>query len=72
MTTPIPQSAPQPRVLSAQEGATMFDELSRRTLGISGSEFIARVEAGEFEWDQSADIDNLMSMMPLALHVADI
>ena len=65
MTTPIPRSTPQ-------EGASMFDELARKTLGISGSDFIARVGAGEFDWDQSAKIDNLMSMMPLALQVADV
>lgn len=59
-------------MLTPEEGAALFDELARRTLGISGRDFIAGVKAGTYDWDQTTEIDNLMSMMPLALHLADV
>ncbi len=39
--------------ISAEEGRAMFDAATRRYMGISGEEFIARWEAGEY--DEIAD-----------------
>ena len=35
--------------ISAEEGRAMFDDAARHYMGISGEEFIARWEAGEYD-----------------------
>lgn len=55
------------RILSKEEGRRLFDEEARRTLGISGDEFIRRYDAGEFDDpDDSPEVMNLVSLLPFA------
>jgi hypothetical protein len=43
---------PEVRELSAEEGAVLFDKTARKLLGISGDEFLARWDRGEYEQEE--------------------
>jgi hypothetical protein len=47
-TEPQP-TEPQPRELSPEEGRAFFDQRARALVGMSGEEFIRRLDAGEFD-----------------------
>ena len=68
MTTPVRQPVATPRTLSPEEGYAYFDGVVRKAMKISADEFIARWRAGEFEWDESRQLDDLLSLLPMALH----
>ncbi|MGH3545996.1 MAG: hypothetical protein ACRDPW_08750 [Mycobacteriales bacterium] len=42
------ESVPGVEELSAAEGAKIFDKVARRELGVSGSEFLAAWDRGDF------------------------
>jgi hypothetical protein len=44
-----------PSILPADEAVAMFDREARRVVGMSGAEFIARWDAGEYE---DVDLDS--------------
>jgi hypothetical protein len=45
-----------PAVLAPELGIAMFDQEARRIVGISGDEFIARWDAGEFhDWEDTPE-----------------
>ncbi len=46
----------QPYVLDPELGIAMFDQEARRIVGISGDEFLARWDAGEFrDWEDTPE-----------------
>ncbi len=49
MDTTIPDTEPRPRELSPEEGRAFFDQRARALVGMSGEEFIRRLDAGEFD-----------------------
>ena len=40
---------PEVHELSVEEGAVLFDKTARKLLGISGQEFLARWDRGEYD-----------------------
>lgn len=55
--------------VTAEEGRRLFDEMARTWTGMSGEEFIARWEAGEYadliESEDNRRIIDLIVMIPL-------
>jgi hypothetical protein len=49
MALPKKQTEERPTTLSPEEGRAFFDREARRVLGISGDEFLARLDAGEYD-----------------------
>lgn len=56
-----PSSEPQPRELSADEGAALLEERSQQLLGISAYEFRRRYAAGELTFED----DNVLAVAML-------
>jgi len=57
----------QVRELTQAEGQALLDREAKRTLGISGEEFIRRYEAGEFNAQaERREIVHLAMLLPLA------
>lgn len=53
--------------LSTKEGRELFDKATRYYLGISGKEFIERLDAGEFEDpDEDPDVAEVLALVPFA------
>jgi hypothetical protein len=44
-----PKPDSRPTMLSREEGHELFDYVARKTVGMSGPEFLARYDAGEIE-----------------------
>ena len=65
MDTTIPDTEPRPRELSPEEGRAFFDQRARALVGMSGEEFIRRLDAGEF--DAILDDPDHEAYMSLAL-----
>ena len=59
---------PTPEPVSAEEGLAMLDEQARRRLGISGTEFLERWDAGEFSdvGGERPDVARVAMLIPLA------
>ncbi|HLZ73212.1 MAG TPA: hypothetical protein VKV26_25180 [Dehalococcoidia bacterium] len=57
------------RVLSPEEARALFDEHARRYLNMSGPEFIAAWERGDYNFDPdySEAVNHLWFMMPFGL-----
>jgi hypothetical protein len=57
-----------PAVLDPELGIAMFDQEARRVVGMSGDEFIARWDAGEFhDWEDTPewrDLEYLILLIP--------
>lgn len=54
--------------MSEQAAGEVFDGIARRELGISGSEFLQRWDAGEYQETDRDDVDGLsevVAAMPL-------
>lgn len=49
--------------MSEQDAAEVFDGIARRELGISGSEFLRRWDAGEYESTDRDDLDGLSEVI---------
>ncbi|MGI8553595.1 MAG: hypothetical protein ACR2PL_22835 [Dehalococcoidia bacterium] len=64
------EEALAPYVLPSEEGWAYFDRRARWTLGMSGEEFLAKLEAGKFG-DPDADrrVMNMVVILPLARKV---
>lgn len=56
----------QIREMSVEEGRQMFDEIARKTVNMSGEEFIQAWESGQFD-DQPevTSISRLVALIPL-------
>ena len=53
--------------LSDREGFSLFDKAARYYLGIPGKDFLAQLEAGEFEdSDDNPDVAAVMALLPFA------
>ena len=55
------------RILTEEEGRTLFDEEAQRLLGISGEEFVRRYDAGYYDDkpDLHEEVIELHLMLPL-------
>lgn len=64
---------PGVHIATEQEGQELFDYQARKTLGISGEEFLARWDAGEFrDLEDDAEgrkIDRLVMLIPFVRRV---
>jgi hypothetical protein len=52
-----------------RESADLFDQIARRYMGISGTEFLTRWDAGEFEgvdWDEVPGLAEVATALPFA------
>jgi hypothetical protein len=49
--------------MSEQDAAEVFDGIARRELGISGSEFLARWDAGDYQTTDRDDLDGLSEVV---------
>lgn len=49
--------------LSEQDAREVFDGIARRELGISGSEFLRRWDAGSYQTTDRDDIDGLSEVI---------
>jgi hypothetical protein len=52
--------------LSREEGRALFEQRAREWLGMSGEEFIRKLEAGEIEDPDRTDVIALAIMIPFA------
>lgn len=53
--------------LTDKEGFSLFDKAARYYLDIPGEEFLARLEAGEFEdSDEEPDVAAVLALLPFA------
>ncbi|MFF3179779.1 hypothetical protein ACFYVD_08005 [Rhodococcus pyridinivorans] len=55
--------------LDAEASADLFDRIARRNMQISGDEFLARWDAGDFEdmdWDEIPGLVDVAMALPLA------
>jgi hypothetical protein len=63
-----------PAVLDPDLGIAMFDQEARRIVGISGDEFLARWDAGEFrDWEDTSEgrkLSFLILLIPFGRRVA--
>ncbi len=58
---------PEAEVLSPEEARALYDEIARRELGMSGDEFIASWDRGDFNFDPdySEAVCQLWMLMPM-------
>lgn len=55
--------------MDRQGGADLFDQIARKNMGISGTEFLQRWDAGEFEginWDDVPGLAEVATALPFA------
>ncbi|BCO35512.1 hypothetical protein BMW24_022935 [Mycobacterium heckeshornense] len=55
--------------VDSRESADLFDRIARKYMGISGAEFLARWDAGEFEgmsWDEIPGLAEVATALPFA------
>ena len=55
--------------VDSRESADLFDQIARKYMGISGTEFLARWDAGEFEnmnWDDIPGLAEVATALPFA------
>ena len=66
-TQPAPLNVEGVKELTAEEARAHFDAQARRLLGMSGEEFLRRLDAGEFDdqVDQPGPIGNLEMLSAL-------
>lgn len=55
-----------PAELSRAQGRALFDERARRTLGITGDEFLCRWDAGQYNGVDDPDVVSLAMLIPFA------
>jgi hypothetical protein len=57
-------------ILSREEGKALFDFQARKLLGISGDEFLRRLDAGEYEGPdetpEARKVNSLVMLLPFA------
>lgn len=68
MTTQISrEEAPEVQELDAERGQELFDKAARRILGISGDDFLARWDRGEYdEGDEDTAVTRVAMLIPFA------
>ena len=54
------------RRINREEGRRLFNRLARRYMGMSGSEFIRKWDAGEFKDPDRPDIMQVAMLLPLS------
>lgn len=55
--------------MDSRESADLFDQIARKYMGISGSDFLRRWDAGEFEcknWDEVPGLAEVATALPFA------
>lgn len=52
--------------VSRDEGRRMFDRAAREALGISGAEFLAKWDAGEYEDNDDPAVTRVAMLIPFA------
>jgi hypothetical protein len=56
---------PRVKFLNKKEGRALFDRVAHRALGISGEEFIRRLDQGQYpDEDESPEIARLCMLTP--------
>lgn len=56
-------------LLDNRESADLFDQIARKYMSITGTEFLARWDAGEFEnanWDDVPGLAEVATALPFA------
>ncbi|GAA2660922.1 hypothetical protein [Paractinoplanes durhamensis] len=58
---------PEVHEVSAEEGAALFDRTARRLLGVSGEEFLARWDRGDYADEQeNMNVTKVAMLIPFA------
>jgi hypothetical protein len=58
---------PEVRELTAAEGRALFDKTARKLLGISGDEFLARWDRGEYQHEkEQMAVTKVAMLIPFA------
>lgn len=58
---------PEVQELSAEQGRTLFDKTARKLLSISGDEFLARWDRGDYEDEQeNMAVTKIAMLIPFA------
>jgi hypothetical protein len=55
--------------MNRRDSADLFDQIARKNMGISGTEFLRRWDAGEFEgknWDDVPGLAEVATALPFA------
>jgi hypothetical protein len=55
--------------MDSRDSADLFDRIARKYMGISGTQFLARWDAGEFEdknWDDIPGLAEVATALPFA------
>ncbi|HEX3005155.1 MAG TPA: hypothetical protein VHO27_13160 [Angustibacter sp.] len=55
---------PQPVTLTAERAAERMDKVAQRALDISGTDFLAAWDAGEYRSTDTAEIAELTALIP--------
>ena len=55
---------PEIHEVSAEEGAALFDKTARKLLGISGDEFLARWDRGDYTDDERTAVTKVAMLVP--------
>ncbi len=67
MQQEAPQANGHIKDLTLEEGRDLFDRKARQYLGVSGDEFIRRLEAGEYgDPDDDSRVMRLVMLLPFA------
>jgi hypothetical protein len=56
-------AVPEVHELSPEQGRTLFDKTARKLLGISGDEFLARWDRGDYEAEQENMVVTKVAML---------
>lgn len=54
------------KALSEGEGFSLFDKAAKYYLGISGQEFLGRLEDGDFEDTEDPEVSEVLTLLPFA------
>lgn len=52
--------------VSRAEGRALLDRAARRDLGISGDEFLRRLDAGDYDGDEDPAVTSVEMLVPFA------
>lgn len=51
-------------VVTEEQGHTLFDGVARRFLGVSGAEFLAKWDRGDYEEDDRPEVTHVVMLIP--------
>ena len=62
----VRHAAPHARTLTRVQGRALFDKAARRNLGMSGSDFLSRYDAGQIQNPDRPEVMRVLLLRPFA------